>query len=170
YQYLFMTYKKNKEIVKKPAVLQTKKYLRVKAEHEVQEQKPLKIKEKYIISNQQIRCQLGDISNSKGSSNMINKNIGSTDSKISNNKTYNFSPLSQPENFQFFVKQLPKDFYNAKLSLFYSSKDLLFFSDNNNKNDNIRSNKNYKTEKESEEEDVINFDTSDVDDSPVANI
>ncbi|CAG8597805.1 7350_t:CDS:1, partial [Scutellospora calospora] len=65
-------------------------------------------------------------------------NIGSPDSKTSDNEIYNFLPLSQPENLQFLVKQLLKDFYNAKFSLFYSGKDLLFFSDDYNKNDNIR--------------------------------
>ncbi|CAG8626400.1 3178_t:CDS:1, partial [Scutellospora calospora] len=131
-----------------------------------QEQKPLKIKEKCIISNCQVRYQPEDTSNSKESSNMINEvalmnqdiafigqDIGSTYGETSDNETYNFSPLPQSENLQFFVKQLLKDFYNAKLSLFYSSEDLLFFSDDNNKNDNMRSDKDYETEEESEEED-----------------
>ncbi|CAG8687264.1 1525_t:CDS:2, partial [Scutellospora calospora] len=122
---------------------------RVKAEHEAQEQKPLKIKEKCIISNCQVRYQLGDTSNGEGSSNMINKvalmdqniafisqDIGSMDGEISDNEIYNFSPLPQSENLQFLVK----------------------------------SDKDYETEEESEEEDVINFDASDIDDSPEANI
>ncbi|CAG8762414.1 6521_t:CDS:1, partial [Dentiscutata heterogama] len=114
-----MTYKKSKGIVKKPAVLQTKKYKRskvpcfcstcngqerdprVKAEHEAQEQKPFK---KHIISNHQVRYQLRDTSNGEGSSNMINEvalldqDIGLTGGELSDSETYNFIPLSQPEN------------------------------------------------------------------------
>ncbi|CAG8557342.1 433_t:CDS:2, partial [Scutellospora calospora] len=138
-----------------------KKDLRVKAEHEAQEQKLLKIKEKQIISNCQVRYQPEDTSNSEESSNMINEDISSTDGETSDNETCNFLPLPQLENLQFLVKQLPKDFHNAKLSLFYSGEDLSFFSDDDNKNNNIRSDKDYETEEESEEEDVINFDASD---------
>ncbi|CAG8498810.1 1854_t:CDS:1, partial [Scutellospora calospora] len=65
---------------------------------------------------------------------------------------------------------LPKDFYNSKLSLFCSGEDLSFFSNEDNKNDNMRSDKDYKSKEESEEKDVINFDVSDIDNSLEANI
>ncbi|CAG8706930.1 7611_t:CDS:2, partial [Dentiscutata heterogama] len=62
---------------------------RVKAEHEAQEQKPIRT---------------GDTSNGEGSSNMISKvalmdqDIGSTDGETLDRDTYNFTFLSQPEN------------------------------------------------------------------------
>ncbi|CAG8649826.1 6377_t:CDS:2, partial [Scutellospora calospora] len=127
---------------------------RVKAEYEVQEQKPLKIKEKCIISNCQVRYRSGDTSNGEGSLNMINEVA-----LIDQNIAFIGQDIVSTDNF-----------YNAKLSLFYSGEDLSFFSDDDNKNDNMRSDKDYKTKEESEEENVINFDAPDIDDSSEANI
>ncbi|CAG8570073.1 7325_t:CDS:2, partial [Scutellospora calospora] len=68
----------------------------------------------------------------------MSQDIGLMDSETSDNETYNFSPLSQLENLQFVI-----------------------LSNNDNKNDNMKSDKDYKTEEESEEEDIINFDIPD---------
>ncbi|CAG8736846.1 2465_t:CDS:1, partial [Dentiscutata heterogama] len=98
---------------------------RVKAEHEAQEQKPIRVKENHVISNRQVRYWTGDISNGKEFSNiisevaLIDQDISSTDVETSDRDTYNFIPLSRPENLQFLVKQLPKSFYNIKLASFY---------------------------------------------------
>ncbi|CAG8725154.1 2583_t:CDS:1, partial [Ambispora leptoticha] len=81
--------------------------------------------------------------------------------------------LPQPENLQFFVRQLPEGFHNAKTSAFYPDKDLSLFSDNENEH-NIRSNKTDETEEvskeESKEENVINFNTPNLEYNPKTNI
>ncbi|CAG8609507.1 11224_t:CDS:2, partial [Ambispora leptoticha] len=99
---------------------------RVKAGHEAEEQKPLIVNQKRIISRWQMGYRQGDISNREGSSNTINSgfpmdqdNIDFTDSGYSDSEEYNLVPLPQLKNLHFLVRKLPEGFYNAKTSAFY---------------------------------------------------